>query len=354
MEINKDHLIEILKAGHLAPSADNSQPWIFEVVGNKIYVHHDLKKAHTNHLYNIDYFADYVSLGCVLENIAISAESFGYIANLSDMEIRETGFCATMELEKTHVPVHSPLSEHIARRKTNRRAYSTRVIPENIKQQMLELADKRGGKLHWVDDPAQIARLADVIAIHDVILWEDEALRKNLLRMLRIKNKKHTDGLPLASLELGVRKHLFSPMIHLANLISPLWKVMAFNSIRHTKSNIKKSGALGLITLPKKHHPNTYVEGGRILQSLWINLTVHDIYIQPIFGSLALILNKKLEKGGLSKKHRRIRDEISDFFHTFYPDLESHTAVALFRIGYAQAPTSVSGRRDLKHVLKNK
>jgi len=51
--MKQNTLFEILKAAHMSPSADNSQPWIFEVKKNHIKIHHDLARTHTSDLYNI-------------------------------------------------------------------------------------------------------------------------------------------------------------------------------------------------------------------------------------------------------------------------------------------------------------
>lgn len=352
MESFDNHVLKILQAGHLAPSADNTQPWFFNINGSSIIVCHDVEAAHSNHLYNLDYFADYVSLGCVVENIFISSRRYGYTASIASADYSNSRLTIQIKLEKTHNPGVFPLYDAIRERKTNRSAYQEKKIPLHISKELFNIAATRGAELHWIEDKALLSAFSDAIALHDAILWEDPTVRTNLIRMIRPDNKNCEDGLPLKSLGLGIKRHLFYPSIKIAEHIPLLWKVLKYSSIDHTRKNTKKSAALGILTLPQRHDPLTYIEGGRIMQSIWINLEINKVSFQPLFGSVALILNKKIDTKGLSEKHEKIRDKIADFFYSQIPELKTNTPVAIFRAGYADEPEVRSGRRKLEEVLR--
>lgn len=346
-------LTEILSAGQAAPSADNSQPWFFEVSENAIYLHHDLENTHANHLYNIDFFADYVSLGGVIENIFQSALSLGYETNVTFETGQKNNVAAKITFEKAAEVKPSTLIDAVHGRRTNRRTHFSKPLPRERMQTSEDTAQKHNLKLYWITDPNQIRDFARAIATHDAILWEDKALRENLVRMLRIENKYHPDGLPLESLELGVKKYFFPPAIKIGNLINFMWEAMSFGSRDHTRRLIRKSAALGFLIAPEKEHsPQAYIEGGRAFQNIWLNLSRNNVALQPMFGALALILNKRLNRGGLKPGHEKIRDEISDFFHKQFPELESSVPISFFRAGYADKPSATSGRRKIEEVIK--
>ncbi|MFZ2187461.1 MAG: nitroreductase family protein [Candidatus Moraniibacteriota bacterium] len=348
----KENIQKIIEAGRLSPSADNSQPWFFTVEENAIYVHHDVEHTAANHLYNIDFFADYVSLGAVIENMHVQAHHLGYTPEINFFESAHP--IAKIELKKTHDPYSSDLLDSLAKRKTNRRAYSTKKIARDIKNKLQALAEAKGAHLCWIEDPQIIKQFSRIIGIHDYILWGDKALRDNLLRMVSFeKNEQAVVGLPLESLELGLKKHFFKPTIYLAEKIKLLWKVMGVGSVIHTSQNVKRSGALAFITYSKDHHPHTYLGGGRAMQAIWLYLTTKNIFMQPLFGTLCLILNQRLSRGGLSPKYQRIQNEIADFFHATFPNLKNETPVALFRLGYAKGPSAVSGRKAIEKIMKN-
>lgn len=354
MQIHPKKLEQILSSGHLAPSADNSQPWLFEIENNVVNLHHDLARASSNHLYNLNFFADYVSLGTVIENLELAASQAMLQTTISLLPSAQAQHIAKLEFTQVQGLKKNQLARHIPLRKTNRRKFQKRALPAATLTKIQELAAKRGGTLVLIEDQMLIKQFAKIIALHDHILWEDAALRENLVRMLRNKNIYHEDGLPLSSLELGIKKHLFAPAITLAQKIPLLWKALAIGSANHTKNVIKNSGALGILILPQEHKPQTFVEGGRIFQSIWLSLTSSNIHVQPIFGSLALIFNQQLNIGGLSPKHAKIQNTITTFFENQIPQLKHGTPVALFRMGHARKPSVVSGRRKLQAVLRKK
>lgn len=346
----KNDILKIIEAARLSPSADNSQPWFFEVEGEAIYLHHDLENASANHLYNIDFFADYVSLGAVLENIHIQAHHLGYSPKISLLEGK--GALAKIEIAKTHDPYSSYLLKAIENRKTNRRRYSTKKISEDIRTEIEDMVRKNNLKIHWIKNPQMIKKFARIISIHDYVLWEDRALRENLLRMLRFEKRHHPEGLPLESLELGIKKHAFGPSISLAKYAGLLWKALGIGSVQHTGKTVKNSAAIAILTSPEKHHAHTYVRGGRIFQKIWLVLTSKNISLHPLFGTLSLILNYRLNRGGLSQKHEKIQKEIVDFFHQNFPDIKNETPIALFRLGYAKNPSAVAGRKKIEAIIK--
>jgi len=350
MGIIKDDLLKIIDCARLAPSADNCQPWFFEVENNIIYLCHDVENTAANHLYNIDFFADYVSLGAVLENIHIQAHHLGYSPKISLLE--KVRPLAQIEIIKTHEPYFSPLLGAIANRKTNRRRYSKKKISENIQTEIKSMARENNLNIHWIDDPQMIKKFAKIISIHDYILWEDRALRENLVRMLRFEKKFHPEGLSIDSLELGIKKHAFGPSIKLANYVKLIWKMLGIGSVRHTGKTVRNSAAIALLTSPGKHHAHTYIDGGRIFQKIWLNLTGKNMALQPIFGTLSLILNHRLGRGGLSAKHEKIQKEITAFFHENFLNFKNETPIALFRVGYAKEPSAISGRKEIKKILK--
>lgn len=346
------HLDLILAAGHQAPSADNCQPWLFEIKKDTIFIHHNLSETNANHIYNIDYFADFVSLGMVLENITLQAKALGYYSDVKLLDPIPDKPLVEIKIKKIRESETAEILPMIMQRKTNRKAYDKKQLDEKILNFIQKIGKEKGVRVHLVNNRKTIKRFAHIIASHDAILWEDQELRKNLLRMLRFGKKFHPDGLSLESLELGMKQYIFKPIIKLANFFPLLWKALAIGSILHTRKSIDYSGHLAIITVAKKHHPHTYIEGGQAFQAIWLELTKNKIALQPLFGPLAFILNGKLKKGGLSMRHERIRKKIVSFFSEQFPHIETETPVAFLRIGHASFPSETSGRRNLKQAIK--
>ena len=225
-----------------------------------------------------------------MENILIAANHFGYSVKTNHLFSNEV-FFADLEFKKTHSEFFCVKYNSIFSRKTNQKPYLKKTIPQEICFELKNLSKEYNVDLHWVENRKKISEMAEFIGKHDIILWEEASLRKNLLRMLRFGKEKNLDGLHIDSLELGIKKYLFSPMIKLADSFNFFWKIMGFNSKLHTKNNIKKSGAICLLTVSEKHNPMAYIRGGRAMQALWISLSQHDLHMQPIFGTITLIIN---------------------------------------------------------------
>ncbi len=352
--MDADHLRMIMGAGQLAPSADNCQPWYFAVENELIFLFHDIENTHSNHIYNMDFFADFVSLGAVLENIHRQAEALGYETKIELRPYDKNGPFAEISFKQKNNPHVNRKKLPLHQRKTNRGPYSKEPVPDEIKNWAQKLTAKRGMKMHWIDSPDDIEKFSHIISSHDIILWEDPELRKNLLRMLRFGGKKHADGLHIDSLELGLKKHLFRPAIFAASKFPLIWKMLAIGSVLHTRNTIRKSAGLVAIVSPLERHPHVYAEGGRLLQSLWLEFSKQGISVQPLFGPIAFILNGQLHKGGLSKKHENIRKKIHHHFSSKFKGVKNGVFVAFFRIGYAKKPSLDSGRKKLAEVLKTK
>ena len=69
-------MLAILDAARWAPSGDNTQPWRFEVISDrKLIVHGHDTRDHC--VYDLEGEASQISLGCLLETMAIAASAYG-------------------------------------------------------------------------------------------------------------------------------------------------------------------------------------------------------------------------------------------------------------------------------------
>lgn len=352
MELN-DNILKILECGRRAPSADNSQPWLFQVKNNAISIYHNKNASESNHIYNIDYFADHIGLGATIKNMEIGAKWLGYGTNLSIFSTEEE-LVAQIKLEEGLCPPKHFLYDAIKKRHTNRKNYFKKPVSIEIEKNAMEIAERNGAKLYWINDRTKIMALADNISSHSTILWEDINLRENLLKKISFDDRQnHKEKIPISALELGWKKIIFKNAVKTAKNLEVLWRIIAVNSKIYTKNQIRESGAMCLLTLPKSHSPQTYINGGRIFEEIWLYLARENIALQPLFGPIDLILNSNLQKSELSKKHKEIQETLLDFFFSKFPNLHKETVAAIFRIGYTDKKAScVAPRKEIKELLK--
>jgi tRNA A37 threonylcarbamoyladenosine dehydratase len=77
----------ILTAGIQAPSGDNTQPWVFRLVGEKIHL--ELEMKNNPSYFDYKQIPAFVSAGAVIENIRISATFYGLETVIETLEYRK-------------------------------------------------------------------------------------------------------------------------------------------------------------------------------------------------------------------------------------------------------------------------
>ncbi|KAB8045442.1 molybdopterin biosynthesis protein MoeY [Janthinobacterium aquaticum] len=121
-------LASILEQARWAPSGDNTQPWRFEIVGpRRVVVHGFDTRSHC--VYDLDGHPSQLSLGALLESMALAASSHGLHMEAQ----RRTGLpdaTPTFELRFVDAPglIPDPLAAYLLARSVQRRALSTRRL----------------------------------------------------------------------------------------------------------------------------------------------------------------------------------------------------------------------------------
>jgi hypothetical protein len=351
-------LRDIVNSIRHTPSADNTQPWQVKLQENTLTIQHDTLQSVTNPLYNIDYFADYVSLGMLLENLAIALRHHGISYEIK--VVREhspwqaTVTCQAKTSENDQTQEYFKL---IPQRYTDRRKYHSEPLDRNIRAKLEQLASCSGARLFWKEGRVLIKRYAPILALGDSLVWQNSYMRNNLIRMLRFGKNTPQDGLPLKSLGISWEKRLFlAYMIRIAPKFPSLWNLLGYTAQGHTKELIRNTGALCALSIPHlpRNSSEAYQEGGKVFQRIWLELTKEHISLQPIFLVPALLLNQEKNLGGLTKKQQQISRRITSFFQSEFPSLSQETLVAFFRIGYPRySPLEPAPKRSIHHAGVN-
>ena len=116
-------MLNLLRAGVLAASAHNTQPWLFHVVRDHIDLYADRGRG----MGSMDPLRRemYLSLGCAVENVVLAGPPGGWQPTVTLMpDPARTGHVARIRLSPAPV-AHSPLFAAVPKRRTNRGAYDT-------------------------------------------------------------------------------------------------------------------------------------------------------------------------------------------------------------------------------------
>lgn len=143
-------LEQILDLGRWAPSGDNTQPWRFEILGERaLRVHGFDTRAHC--VYDLDGHPSQLSQGALIETLAIAAHAHGLRMDV-ERDAAAPEDRPRFDLRFTPdpaLPPH-PLLPFIRERSVQRKAFSTQPLSPAQKQ-ALEAAAAPHHRVHWIE-----------------------------------------------------------------------------------------------------------------------------------------------------------------------------------------------------------
>ncbi len=358
----------ILNQARLAPSGDNIQPWLVKIASD-----HELWifKNQPDFISPSDYFRGglYNGIGAFIEAIVIAASQHGWLVSVAYTEAigPETEHLASLSFAQLLDPADAiaerDLFLALPDRRTNRRRYARGVLEESVMQSMQESATALGGKVTFVDDPVVLRRLSKAFSKHDDFFWtSDEGPREDLVKLVHRSRSASAPnfGMPLDTLGLGWKGFFLPLAFRIAYHIPWLWKLIGWQSKCVSEDLMQHSGALVLITLPKRREKNIFepgyqfqddMDGGRIMLRLWLFATTLGLSVQPTYALVAQLQNEGNAREGdyFLSLNREVVAELT----SMVPELEHETLVFAFRIGKSLTDTPVpsSPRKSIEEIL---
>lgn len=341
-----DFLNRMARAGALAPSGDNLQPWSFSADGDALLVEHDPQRDRS--LFNVQALASYIALGAVLENIQIAASAEGYRTAIETFPNgRNENLIARVTFQSGEKP--DPLAPYLDRRCTNRRPYQKKPVSPAVLAELDISRQFPQISLHWVREQTKLKTLGKLIARADRVIFENSRIHKHLfstLRWTREEIESTRDGLPIQSLELG-------RLGSLAFRSLKNWSVVRFlnrfgfsqAAANHSVLLMQRCSAAGLITAPDLSQLS-FLSAGRAFQLLWLRATKENLALQPMTAIIFLPLKSRLgDSEGLTSGQttmiRNLREELDAFFN-----LKDAVPAMLFRLGFSAPPSLRTIRRS--------
>lgn len=351
-----DHKLisEILRYGLMAPSIDNCQPWNFAVKKDNT-VEIFLDKPRAEFFGDYAYMASYATIGALAENITIAATKFNVYAHVesfpscgSDEPVARVTFSSADIAQ-------DPLFSAIERRCTNRRPYLDKQIPAEVLH-TLKSSVHAPFRLILFQSNEEMKSLAGLSASIDEIIFGHRLLHENLFRWMRWDDKSWRetgDGMGIAVLELPHIDRLFFRLFSSWPLLSFL-NHFGLNRIIAAKNSglLRKSSALGLLIMEGSASPDQFFRGGCYLERIWLQATENGLAFQPYGGLPFLLTRLKLAGGhGFSSKQIKSLQEVQTGLNVLTGMQKEDTIIMLFRIGFANPPSTSTPRRNLPDIL---
>ncbi|MEO5733121.1 MAG: nitroreductase family protein [Rubrivivax sp.] len=352
-------LAQILEMARWAPSGDNTQPWRFEVVSAHHLVVHGFD-TRDYCVYDLDGRASQMSLGALVETVAIAATAHGLRVDCrwrsdspDDRPTFDLKFTADGGLQR------DPLHDFIEQRSVQRKPYATAPLTADEKAALETSVSGTGHRMLWLESRRErfaMARLLFRSARLRLVTPEAYIVHRDVIEW----NARHSvDRIPDQA--LGVNQMMLSTMrfvMHSWERVQFFNRFLAGTWMPRIQMDFVPALACGahfLILSPIQPDGLTaHVAAGRALQRFWLTATRLGLMLQPELTPL--IFARYAQENRPFSVHREAsssaRAVSTEWMQIVGADAASR-GVFLGRIGRAQAPLSRSLRHDvanLQHV----
>jgi hypothetical protein len=172
--------LEMVQSAIKAPSGHNTQPWKFNINENSIKLLPDFTKS----LPAVDGTNRelYISLGCALENLCISALHAGYKYDIVSQN--EQGI--TINLIKTSAGIEHSLYSQIGKRQTNRTVYKNQKIPDETISHLENIGIQPDTRIYFFKIGGGFANsLTEYILEGNEVQMNDKNFKEELIAWMR-------------------------------------------------------------------------------------------------------------------------------------------------------------------------
>lgn len=269
----------LLQYAILAPSAHNTQPWLFHIDGHRIELYLDSRR----HLPVIDPAGRQLMMSCgaALFNLRVAMARFGRRPILELFPSRHDG--SLLARVTPGVPIDPSLDLHrmfdaIPRRRTNRKPFEPHPVPYRV---ACALAAAVRSECAWLEDlhsdDKHIA--AELIAGADRTQFHNRKFRRELSKWLVSDGSSRGDGIP------GYSKSYGSPFSSGNTLLVRTFDVGG--SVASSERELAKGSPMLVVLGTDTDEPGAWLAAGQAMQRMLLVAQSH--------GVSASFLNQALE-----------------------------------------------------------
>lgn len=352
-----DSILEgILDLARWAPSGDNTQPWRFEIVDARHVVIHGFD-TRDHCVYDLDGHPSQISLGALLESMAIAASTHGlHMYAQRRLAASDTHPTFDIAFEPELKPAPDPLAGFIRQRSVQRRPMSTRTLTIDEKS-ALTASLHDGCQIFWLEGFGKRMATARLMFNNAKLRLTMPEAHKVHCAIIEWNARYSEDRIPDQA--LGV-----DPMTaKLMHWIMQSWRrVEFFNTFlagtvapRLQMDLIPGLACAAHFVLVANKSPQSiddYVAAGRAVQRFWLTATQLGLQLQPELTPL--IFTRYVRAGKVFSKTGGMYERahgLAEQFATLVGENNSACAVFMGRIGAGPPALARSTRRPLKDLI---
>lgn len=281
----------ILRAAIAAPSADNSQPWLFHWEDSTLNL--GIDPTRSGGISDARYVLSDLAVGACLENMLIRGRSLGYDAEPQFFVTNEDLWPVRLQWRPCQ-PQDTSLAAVIATRHTDRRFPWHGPVAPDVRQRLRDQAGGDAVRLHWLEDKATRRQALAVLRRAEGLRFRSPLLHAELFSTVRFDvgwRATATEGLPPAALAVEAPVRPLFQALRNPHLMATLNRLgaAAMLGFRSCVVPVRLSPALCLLSVAGVGRRDI-INAGRALERVWLQAGCEGLAVQPFAAAGVLAL----------------------------------------------------------------
>lgn len=348
--ITREVIEKIIKAGTLAPSGSNSQPWKFVVKGDEVVVYALYEKDHP--ILNYRYRGTLLAHGALLENIEIAALALGYKASSALFPLGDNNPIVKITFVKSESQEQG-LYQAIFKRAINRNPYKKDSLDTSVRDALI--TEIKDGDVRLVEERDAITALGKAASMSELLMFENKKLHALLMEEIVWTEKeeiKKKSGLFLKTMELnGVQQMALKWL--------KSWTITRFANILGFSKMVAMGNAKVYAATPMmaiilaSDEDKDFIEAGRVMERLWLKATAMGLEFHVLTG-IGFFWQRVFlgHEKGFSEKHKKIIGDSYDILKKISNSTDGKIPAVVCRIGYGKSPSAKSSKKEPEIIFE--
>jgi hypothetical protein len=198
---------------------------------------------------------------------------------------------------------------------------------------------------------SELKQISKMVFKADILRMETKSIHEVLMSHIHFTDEeayRTRTGFPLKNLEAGLDGEIFLKFIKPWKMAHRMNKLgMAKVAANVASKGVKQASAIGLIRI-KGRDMQSFFEGGRAMESVWLEATRLSLSFQPMTIVTFLWMNWQFGNQEIfSEKHQKLLKSIWVDYHQLFSCKEDESHIMLFRLGYGTKMNAGTLRKKL-------
>jgi len=353
--LKKDEVDDIINAAILAPSGGNFQPWFWVHKNNSLLLFNAVDSNPS--FLGFGNFASFIALGASLENAVLRAKQMKYDAVVKlfpDKNHPELAAQISFVNEEKTDPMQLFLAQGIKLRNTNRTLGKREPIEESVLAELRNLINlEQGADLLLFTKKSELIEIADILGELEKLRLLEKTGQRDFageIRWTEEENQFKRDGIDINTFDFSHAEIAGLKIAQQKEVMDLIRKWEGGNAFKKlTIKSVDAASAIGILSVSGETLAD-YLNGGRLLERLWIMSNLKGLSFQPVTSSL--FTYARLVKGNgrdLSNDGAEKLNQFRPRFERIFNISSNRAYIMIFRLSIASDP-KVKSLRRLKEV----